>query len=201
MCSQCIRHTYKLTAPRKEFFWPAFVTRILTPRSRKSSYGFLLGCRSPLDAGPFVKTFFWMRYMFEPAIKTARKSSPASVLVRHRNRSGVVKLVGMEPLMFARVENGVTKFSPKRQTPKFWISERAVFSANTVPLEFHRLRDSRLAIANNTLRVAKRRDQASSQAPEPPLLPDGKIDISNLPSWYDRRFLEHAHYIRHFSVT
>jgi hypothetical protein len=35
----------------------------------------------------------------------------------------------------------VTKFSPKRQTPKFWISERAVFSANTVPLEFHRLRD------------------------------------------------------------
>ena len=36
------------------------------------------------------------------------KSSP-SVVVRHRNRSGVVELVGREPLMFAKVENGVTK--------------------------------------------------------------------------------------------
>ena len=26
--------------------WPAFVTRLLTPRSRKSGYGLLLGCRS-----------------------------------------------------------------------------------------------------------------------------------------------------------
>ena len=42
------------------------------------------------------------------------------------------------------------------------------------------------------------RDQTPSQAPQPPLPPDGKIDISNLPSWYDR-FLEHAHI--HFSVT
>ena len=32
-----------------------------------------------------------------------------SVLVRHLNRSGVVELVGREPLMFAKVENGVTK--------------------------------------------------------------------------------------------
>ena len=38
----------------------------------------------------------------------------------HRNRSGVVELVGREPLIIARVENGVTKFSPQRQkTPKF----------------------------------------------------------------------------------
>ena len=30
------------------------------------------------------------------------------------------ELIGREPLIFARVENGVTKFSPKRQkTPKF----------------------------------------------------------------------------------
>ena len=28
------------------FFWPTFVTRLLTPRSRKSGYGLLLGCRS-----------------------------------------------------------------------------------------------------------------------------------------------------------
>jgi len=46
-----------------------------------------------------------------------------------------------------------------------------------LPLEFHQLRDY-VAIANNTLRVAKRRDQASSQAPEPPLLPD--------PGWENR---------------
>jgi len=34
---------------------------------------------------------------------------PSSVLVRHRNRSSVVELVGREPLMLAKVENGVTK--------------------------------------------------------------------------------------------
>ena len=39
--------------------WPAFVTRLLTPRSRKSGYGLLLGCRSGFDRGPFEKTFFW----------------------------------------------------------------------------------------------------------------------------------------------
>ena len=42
---------YKLAAPRKAFFLPAFVVRILTLRSRKSGYGLLLGCRSGLDAG------------------------------------------------------------------------------------------------------------------------------------------------------
>tara|TARA_B100000524_G_scaffold97267_1_gene46257 strand:- start:38 stop:307 length:270 start_codon:yes stop_codon:yes gene_type:complete len=46
--------------------------------------------------------------------------SSLSVLVPCRNRSGVVDLVGREPLIIARVENGVTKFSPQRQkTPKF----------------------------------------------------------------------------------
>ena len=39
-------------------FWPAFVTRLLTPRSRKSGYGLLLGCRSPLDFGPLFDFFF-----------------------------------------------------------------------------------------------------------------------------------------------
>ena len=32
----------------------------------------------------------------------------------HRNQSGVVELVEREPLIIARVENGVTKFSPQR---------------------------------------------------------------------------------------
>ena len=52
--------------------------------------------------------------------------------VHDRNRSGVVELVGREPWIIARVENGVTKFSPHRQkTPKFskkdWI-RKTVFS-------------------------------------------------------------------------
>ena len=43
--------------------------------------------------------------------------SSLSVLVHDpdRNRSGVVELVGREPWIIARVENGVTKFSPHRQ--------------------------------------------------------------------------------------
>ena len=39
-------------------FWPAFVTRLLPPRSRKSGYGLLLGCRSGFDAGHEKKPFF-----------------------------------------------------------------------------------------------------------------------------------------------
>ena len=50
--------------------------------------------------------------------KNPGKSS-LSVLARHLNRLGVVELVGREPLIIARVENGVTKVSPQGQkTPK-----------------------------------------------------------------------------------
>ena len=45
-------------AKNKKECWPAFVTRLLIPRSRKSGYGLLLGCRSPLDGEPFKKSFF-----------------------------------------------------------------------------------------------------------------------------------------------
>jgi hypothetical protein len=56
-------------------------------------------------------------YAFPPQ-KTVKTSSGGRA--RHRNRSGVIELVGREPWIIARVENGVTKFSPKRQkTPKF----------------------------------------------------------------------------------
>ena len=59
----CTLHIYGtvLQVGRPEnsiFLWPAFVTRLLTPWSRKSGYGLLLGCRSGLDFGPFEKTFF-----------------------------------------------------------------------------------------------------------------------------------------------
>ena len=81
-----------------------------------------------LDGGPCEKLFF---DDFDP--KKPGKSS-LSVLVHDRNRSGVVELVGREPLIIARVENGVTKFSPQRQkTPKFskknW-TRKTVFSAS-----------------------------------------------------------------------
>ena len=52
-------YIYKLAAPKILFFLPAFVTRLLTPWSRKSGFGLILGCISGLDAGPFEKTFFW----------------------------------------------------------------------------------------------------------------------------------------------
>ena len=39
--------------------------------------------------------------------KTGKSSSDGRA--RHRNRSAVVELVEREPLMFAKVENGVTK--------------------------------------------------------------------------------------------
>ena len=48
--------------------------------------------------------------MFEKRIgQILSGKSSSSVLVPYRNRSGVVDLVGREPLMFAKVENGVTK--------------------------------------------------------------------------------------------
>ena len=37
--------------------------------------------------------------------------------IPYRNRSGVVELVGRDRLLFARVENGVTFFSPENSTP------------------------------------------------------------------------------------
>ena len=98
-----------LQASRPEiFFWPAFVTRLLTPRSRKSGYGLLLGCRSGFDGGREKKTFF---DAFPPQ-KNVKSSSDGPAHLR--NRSDVVELVGREPWIIARVENGVTKFSPQR---------------------------------------------------------------------------------------
>ena len=75
--------------------------------------------------------FFWgvdqdsivdlLKKLFFDKVRTQKPGkSSLSVLVHDRNRSGVVELVGREPLIIARVENGVTKFSPQRQkTPKF----------------------------------------------------------------------------------
>jgi hypothetical protein len=63
--TSALERGYKLARPRKAFFWPAFVTRLLTPRSRKSGYGLLWGCRSPLILG-LLKNFFLTKFQFEP---------------------------------------------------------------------------------------------------------------------------------------
>ena len=60
-----------------------------------------------LDGEPFKKKILTM---FEKRIgQILSGKSSSSVLVPYRNRSGVVDLVGREPLMFAKAENGVTK--------------------------------------------------------------------------------------------
>ena len=65
--------------------------------------------------------------MFEKRLGQKPEHSLPSVLVPYRNRLGVVDLVGREPLIIARVENGVTKFSPKlKKTPIDLGSEAAV---------------------------------------------------------------------------
>jgi|TARA_B100000524_G_scaffold160043_1_gene81361 hypothetical protein len=58
--------------------------------------------------------------------KKPGKSSPA-IRIPYRNRSGVVKSVGREPLMFARAENGVTQFSPKNEDVKI-LDQKQQFS-------------------------------------------------------------------------
>ena len=58
-----------------------------------------------VDSGREKKTFL---AMFEKLGKKPGKSS-SDGRARYRNRSSVVEIVGREPLMFAKVENGVTK--------------------------------------------------------------------------------------------
>jgi len=70
--------------------------------------------------------FFWgvdqdaivdlLKKLFFDKVRTQKPGNTSlSDLVHDRNRSGVVELVGREPWIIARVENGVTKFSPHRQ--------------------------------------------------------------------------------------
>ena len=62
--------------------------------------------------------------MFEKRLGQKPEHSLPSVLVPYRNRLGVVDLVGREPLMFAKVENGVTKscqfFRRKNRKNAIW---------------------------------------------------------------------------------
>ena len=65
--------------------------------------------------------------MLEPRTQNPGKSSPY-VLVPYRNRSSAIELVGREPLMFAKVEDGVTKFWPKKQKKDKILDQKQQFS-------------------------------------------------------------------------
>jgi len=70
--------------------------------------------------------FFWgvdqdsivdlLKKLFFDEVRTQKPGkSSLFVLAHDLNRSGVVELVGRVSWIIARVENGVTKFSPQRQ--------------------------------------------------------------------------------------
>jgi len=79
------------------------------PGHENPAMGFFWGVDQDSMVGAKKKLFFCA---FPPQ-KTVKSSSDGRAHLR--NRSGVVELVGREPWIIARVENGVTKFSPHRQ--------------------------------------------------------------------------------------
>ena len=89
------------------------------------------------------------------------ENSSLSVLARHRNRSGVVELVGREPLMFARVENGVTKscqnFRRKNRKNAIWILAYffPLFWAGSLVVRESRHRRDRISDKNSQKRINK----------------------------------------------
>ena len=88
------------------FLLPAFVARKMTPWSRKSGYGLLLGCRSELDVGRENDSFL---ALFKKVIGQNPGNLHLTVAPGIAIDQAPVELVGREPLMFAKVENGVTK--------------------------------------------------------------------------------------------
>ena len=99
-----------------------------------------------------------LQKLFFDDVETKRpgKSSP-SIRVRHHNRSGVVELVGREPLMFARVESGVTKFSPKKhKTPKWkMLDQKQQFPAGKFNFFAGRRKTTNFRGGGNTSKLAR----------------------------------------------
>ena len=99
VCSADRRYTLaacRIAAPRRAFFWPTFVARILSPRSQKFGYGLLLRGRSSLDSGRENKK------LFLAMLKQKTGKSSFDGRARYRNRSGVVELVRKDRLLLAR---------------------------------------------------------------------------------------------------
>ena len=116
------------SSPRQEkiSFGPAFVTRILTPRSRLSGCGLLLGCRSPLiDAGPFEKLVF-----DNVRIQTGKfftvYCGPASQSIGR----GRISREGALDVRESR-ERRDKIFAEKTETPKNWIRNSSFIEKNS----------------------------------------------------------------------
>ena len=85
----------------------------MTPQSRKSGHGLLLGCRSGLDAGPFEKTFVDDVRKKNIGQKPGKSSPSVRVQHRNRNRSGVVENGVTKSCQIFRQKTGKTQFWPK----------------------------------------------------------------------------------------
>ena len=96
---------YKLDLPRNTVFCHHLWREKMTPWSRKSGDGLLLGWKSTLDRGSDEHTCFG-----DVRTKNGQETEKSSPTVRipYRNRSSVVELVGYDRLLFAKVKNGVS---------------------------------------------------------------------------------------------
>ena len=96
--------------PKKSFLFGPHLSRDYWPPGHENpAMGFFWGVDQD-------ETLDLLRQLFLDKVRTPKPGkSSLSVLVQSLNRSGVVELVGREPWIIARVENGVTKFSPQRQ--------------------------------------------------------------------------------------
>ena len=113
---------YKLAAPNKCLIWPPVdqLTRSginTSCQSRRSSMPYLATPVDQLTIDRVSDKFFFCdartkKWAKSREIFTGCSDKP------YRNRSGVVEFVGRDRLLFARVENDVTKFSPT--PPPFW---------------------------------------------------------------------------------
>ena len=123
-----VRCKWYTSSPRQEnhFFWPAFVARILTPRSRKSGYGLLLGCRSQLDGEPLLKKQNCFRCLKKELAKNRRGKvftvcfDSLSQLIRRGRISREGALCVRESR--ERRDKIVPKLSPEKQEKRtqFW---------------------------------------------------------------------------------
>ena len=118
----CEQNTsYIVAAPRKVIFVHPFRRANTDFPVTKFGYGLLLGCRSGLDRIPDKKTFFGdvdVRNVIGEKPRKKVFTGCSGTLTQSIERGRISR---KKPLMFVRVENGVTKFSPQRQktTPKF----------------------------------------------------------------------------------
>ena len=107
--------TYTSLPPQEAIFFASICRAKNDPPVTKSGYGLLLGCRSPLDSGPFENTFFDDVRTQNPGIFTVC-SDPLSQSIGR----GRVTREGALDLRESR-ERRDKIFAEKKKTPKKWI--------------------------------------------------------------------------------